>query len=431
LFAGLAVIVYEILRAIIQNPPMALFGTIVCLSCSSYFFWTTVCKDHVLVAFLFSIVLLLIIKFVCMDNIRALAGSFFFTGLLTWARPELGLFIFIALCVIVVAFLVLMKKKDRLGSPVSRSGLMISPFFTVLGAIPFFINNYLATHNIFLPAFALTTNVSSSSVGLTGSSGVSHPYSLETLTLLLQTNQFTALTSLSSFPADLYGIFLFPQTGSMGILPLIPVFLVAILILPLLIRKNKDLFDHREKMILGTLLLLSLAIFGAYANRISGLNTDLGILPDIRYLSPIYLPLTIIGLMIFKKVPQITSRPIDLIAGISAVWVVLVPISLAMIFWYYPKPSSLKDLFSPLNHWITLCTLILCLAFIVLYYYSELITGWGGRSEKIVKGTFVCLCALPLIWQADASFTALLFSHGVGEYLFWIPILLKLFSMVL
>jgi len=428
LFALLAVIVYEILQIIFRDTTFAFFGTVVCLSCSSYFFWTTFCKDHVLVALLFSLILLTVITFLATGNLPSLFGSFFFAGLLIWARPELGVFIFFALCCLLLA--VMVWGKNRTFSSLCHFRIFLSPLFTLLGAVPFLINNYLASKNFLIPSFVLAMNISSTSVGVTGSTSASQPYLLDTIHTLLQANELTALTYLSSFPADVMRVLFLPQSGSMGVLVIVPVFLTAILIVPLLRKMNTRLFDEKEKMIIGTLFLLSLAIFCAYIHRAYGLNIDLGIMPDIRYLSPVYLPLTIIGLMLFKKAPGILDMPLEILAGIVAAWMVCIPLTLALILLYYPEPMEWKNIFPLLSLGATIGIFFVSLGVVLMYYYSVL----GNRpavSVNLTKKIFAVMCALPLIWQVDASFLACLFSNGLGGYLFWLPVLLKLLNVVI
>jgi hypothetical protein len=427
LFACLAVIVYEICIVIFRDTHYAIFSTVTSLSCSSYLFWTTTGKDHVLVAFLLSIILLMVIRFLIGNSLPSLAGGFFFAGVLIWARPELGIFISIALCCITGYHILFFKKMSLL--PARRIHLIISPLFTLLGAIPFFINNYLASKNIFIPAFVLTRNGASlpdgpaqMSLGIPGDT-------TNTIYALLQTNELTSMTPLSSFPSDLFGIFFTPQSGSMGVIPLIPVFLIGVLVLPSLWKKKHNLFSERELLILGTLVLVSIAVFGAYINRTYGLNTDLGILPDIRYLSPVYLPLTIIGMMVFKKIPPITDKPLELLKGMAFVWMVLIPLSFILIFRNQLIFVELKNVFALANHWFTAGIFITSAVFLILFYYSV----WGKRlnnSDKIMRIVFVFLCALPLVWQLDTSFIFILLVHENGGYFFWLPILLKLFNVI-
>lgn len=427
LFAFLAVIMYEICREIFQNTHYAIFSTVTTLSCSSYFFWTTTGKDHVLVAFLLSVILLMVVRSLTRNPVPSLAGGFFVAGILIWARPELGAFIGIALCGIAGFFSVFSEKWGL--SRENRKQLLLSPLFILLGAIPFFINNYLVSKNIFIPAFVLTRNGASlpdgpaqNSPGITGDAA-------DTIYSLLQTNELTSLTPLSSFPSDLFGIVFAPQSGSMGVISLIPVFFIAVLILPGLLKKKRDLFSQRELLIVGTLVLVSIAVLGAYINRTYGLNTDLGILPDIRYLSPVYLPLTLIGLILFTKIPSITDRPLDLLKGMALVWLALIPLSFFLIFRNQHILLELKNVFSLANHGFTAAIFIVAAVFVILFYYSVL----GKRStiaEKSMRIIFLLLCALPLVWQLDASFIFILLVHENGGYFFWLPILLKLFNIV-
>jgi len=427
LFAFLAVVIYAICQAIFNDSKSSFFSTVACLSCSSYFFWTTTGKDHVLIAFLLSIILLMVMRFILGNHTLNLAGGFFFSGILLWARPELGIFIIIAL--LCIAGYNVISPETGVFSPKNRTQMVISPLFAVIGAIPFFINNYLASKNIFIPVFVLTRNgaplpdgTAQITPGITGNT-------VNTIHSLLQANDLTALTPLSSFPQDLLGILVAPQSGSMGIVPLIPVFLIAVLILPSLMRKNPGLFSHRDLLVIGTLVLLSIAIFGAYINRTYGLNTDLGILPDIRYLSPIYLPLTLTGLMVLKKIPRITDKPLEILKGIALVWMVLIPLSFFLIFQNQFILLELKNVFSLANHWFTAGIFIALAVFVLLFYQS---TWWKTSiiSDKFQKIILSFLCAIPLVWQLDASFIFILLVHENGGYFFWLPILLKIFNIV-
>lgn len=443
LFACLAVMVYEILRMIFQQSSYALFGTIVCVSCSSYLFWTNFCKDHALVAFLFTAVLLMIIKFLHTENPWNLAGGFFLSGLLAWARPELGFFIFIVMCSLVVFFSFYIYGRTPQSS--NRFLLFLSPLFVVIGAIPFFINNYLYTKNPFIPV-SLLWNTGSSSSAVTITETVPTVTIAETASSIsitnivpLQQNTPDTLGLLShilhaginiqpsTFFTDLYGIFFHPLSGSMGILPLVPVFLVAVMMLPVLLMREKIQFTRKEHLIIYTLLLLALGIFCAYIRGISGMNTSIGIFPDIRYLSPIYLPLTIIGLIIVRKIPSVSDKPLELMAWMCAFWIILIPSSLILIRYYYPVPAAWKDVFPLLDTYATVLIFLSVLLFIVFCYRFVV----SKRSITLTKFFLSLICSLPLIWQIDASFVALLFSSGFGGYLLWIPVLFKIFGLII
>ena len=256
MFACLAVMVYEILRMIFQQSSYALFGTIVCVSCSSYLFWTNFCKDHTLVAFLFTAVLLMIIKFLCTENPWDLAGGFFCPGCLPGPVRNWAFLFLSVMCCLAVYFSFCIHYQTPQSS--KRSLLLLSPLFVVLGAIPFFINNFLYTKNPFIPVFVLwNTGTSLSSVtiaetvssvkitDITPSVAITNTVPLQqnnpdTLGLLSPILQAGTNIQPSTFFTDLYGILFHPQSGSMGILPLIPIFLVAVMILPLLLSEGKN-----------------------------------------------------------------------------------------------------------------------------------------------------------------------------------------------
>ncbi len=162
LFAFLAVMIFEICRTIFENPEYALFGTFTCISCSSYLFWTSFCKDHLLVAFLVTALVLSLAKLWYSENPLFLAIAFGITGLLAWARPEIALGIAVALFVLSLYTWIFMK--ERLRGARSRYLVFLAPAFTFIGAIPFFINNYVITRNIFVPAYVLWANQTVSTV---------------------------------------------------------------------------------------------------------------------------------------------------------------------------------------------------------------------------------------------------------------------------
>jgi hypothetical protein len=424
MFAVLAVMVYEILQQIFQNPSYAFFGTIVCVSCSSYLLWTNFCKDHVLVAFLFTAVILMMITFLTTENFWFFAGGFLLSGLLVWARPELGLCIFITLCAPAAYFFV--RTKNNTKKPITRTRLLLLPLFTIIGAIPFFINNYLMTKNPFTPSFVLWTNILPSESTMSGSSAIPQSAS-DTMGSLLHLGQLTTNIRFSTFPADVYGIFFHPQTGAIGILPLIPVFLAAVLVLPVILLWEKIRFSSQEKLIIGTLLLLCFGVFCAYVRGIYGMNNSIGIFPDIRYLSPIYLPLTIIGLMIVRKIPAISGNPCQLVTWMFTFWIILIPSTLFLIMYHYPFPSGWKEVFPLLDTYATVLIFLAALIFMLLCYHSVVFQKKG----TLLKISFALMCSLPLIWQIDASLVALLFSSGLGGYSFWLPVLLKICGLLM
>lgn len=427
IFGFLAVMVYEICRTIFKDPGFTLFGTVVCLACSSYLFWTNFCKDHALIAFLFTAVVLMVVKYLSGTDDHYLQGAFVIVGLLAWARPELALFVFLALCIVVV-YLYITRKSGLLqkSNPVK---MLTTPFFTLIGAIPFFINNYLFTKNMFVPAWILwkTNSTTTTTVTVTAAgASTAQPVVSDTLGSLISLFMSTINIQPASFFSDLYGVMLNPQNGSMGIFPLVPLFLVALFLLPLVWTLEKIHVSRAEKYYFIIMSLLALGVFLAYVRGLSGMNTSVGIAPDMRYMSPIYLPLDLLGLMIIRKIPSISEKPSQLITWMGITWVVVIPISLVLISHYYPRAQDWTDIFPLLDLFISVTVFLLVGLFLLF-----LITGIVYKIPMVpARLVLALLCAVPFIWQIDATFIARLSGAGLGGYSFLVPVIFRFYGLV-
>jgi hypothetical protein len=424
LFAILAVMVYEINRTIFQDTVYAFFGTIVCLSCSSYLFWTNFCKDHLLVAFLFTIIVLLVVKFFDKKSVWYLCGAFVFSGLLAWERPELALFVCISLCLI--AAWIYLGEKDFFTRHPERRILICSPLFTFIGAIPFFINNYLFTKNIFVPASVLWKTagpVATDTIAGSANTSAGTPDMFGSLvSIVIHGTNIQPSTVFS----DLYGIFFNPQNGSLGLFPVMPLALSGIILLAVLAIARQIHFSHREKQFLIAMALLSLGVFVAYLRDLHGMNISVGINPDIRYLSPMYLPMDILCLIVLTKVPGVMEKAGTLLKWMTAVCIIVIPVSLIAIARYYPFPELWADLF-PLLHLFTSVGIYLMIA---LYLVSTIYYIFFNKSSTTPLIFLAILCSLPFIWQVDATFLVRYYGTGFGGFSFWIPVMLKFFGLI-
>jgi hypothetical protein len=424
LFAILAVMVYEINRTIFQDTVYAFFGTIVCLSCSSYLFWTNFCKDHLLVAFLFTIIVLLVVKFFDKKSVWYLCGAFVFSGLLAWERPELALFVCISLYLIVAW--IYFGNRDAPLRQRERRILLCSPLFTFIGAIPFFINNYLFTKNIFVPASVLWRTAG--------------PVVTDTVTGSANTyegtpDMFGSLVSIvihginlqtSTFFADLYGIFFNPQTSALGLFPVMPLALSGIILLAVLAITRQIHFSPREKQFLIAMTLLSLGVFFAYMRDLHGMNTSVGINPDIRYLSPMYLPLNIMSLIVLAKVPGVIEKAETLLKWMVTTCIIVIPVSSVAMAWYYPFPELWAELFPLLHLWTSVGVYLI----IALYLVCSIYGIFFNKPGSIPMVFLAILCSLPFIWQVNATFLMRFYGTGFGGYSFWIPVVLKTFGLI-
>jgi hypothetical protein len=423
LFAIMAVIIYEICRTIFPNPAYAVLGTVVCLTNSSYIFWTNFCKDHLLVAFVFTLIVLMAIKFLCTDNHWYLSGAFVFTGLLAWARPELALFVCIFLCIFVLY--TGLTKKGRYTFEQKRK-LLLSPLSTIIGAIPFFINNYLFTKNIFVPAWILWKTESPSAVSVITVTNQIQPGYSDTLDSLLRLFLSTINVQPATFFSDFYGVLLNPQSGSMGLLPLVPVFMIALFSIPVLWFFGKLEFSSHEKHVMVFLLILAMSVFFSYARGISGMNTSIGIVPDMRYLSPMYLVLNLVGLMVLQKIPIISDNAREILIWMMGTLVATIPFILIVMSMFYPDPRSWGTVFTYLDAYVSVSVYL----FVFLFLLSFILHTMKKISAVPVKIFFIILCSIPFLWQIAATFLARLWGAGLGGYSFWIPFMLKLYGII-
>jgi hypothetical protein len=424
LFSFLGLIIYETCRLIFENQEYALFGTLTCISCSSYLFWTSFCKDHLLVAFLVAIIILLLVKLWSSEDVLYLASAFLATGLLAWARPEVAFGIAVMLCILVLYILIFMK--STISKAKERYLVLISPAFMFIGAMPFFINNYLFTHNIFIPSFVVWSNSTTPSTAVIGGATIAHqstPGSTGTLLVFLQS---IIVIDPATFFSDLYGVLFNPASCSVGVFLLIPVFLVAVLLVPILIIYKQIIFTSKDLQLIGILLLMALGISLVYLGRISTMNNDWGITPDIRYLSPVYLPLTIIGLLILRKIPELTDRPLDLIKGMFGTWIILIPILSAFIGRSMESTNTWYDIFPVLNAYFSLAIYGVIVLFLITAIYSIIFS----KTAIPAKIFLILICAVPLVWQILLTFVVRNFATGLGGYSFWIPAVLNWYAFI-
>jgi hypothetical protein len=422
LYALLAVCIFEINLTIFNDTFFSSFGTIVCISSSSYLFWTTTCKDHILTACIFILVVLMLVKFQKTGRFWFLCSAFFSSGLLAWARPELAMVVFGALCLF-TGYTVFLSCGE--GALKDRIPLLISPFFTLIGALPFFINNFMVTGNPLLVPFTLWDKEPSiGGASVSGTVQQTLPGSFQPLFHVISAS--TNFNSSTAF-ADLYGIFFNPQSGSLGILIITPLFLAAALLVPILLLKKDVSFSSEEKNFLGITGLMALAVFLTYVRGISGMNASPGIIPDIRYLSPIYLPLNIIGLIILQKFRIISGNEIKMLWRMILIWVLAIPISLIIISRLYPFPDNWSVIFTLLNGYTTILTLVI----VALFAISMITLEIYRNSATIALFILGILCAIPCIWQVDATFIMRSFGSGLGGYSFWIPAVRMIYAGML
>lgn len=422
MFAIIAVMLFEINRTLFENIRYSFFATVVCISCSSYLFWTDSCKDHILVACIFIAAMLMAVKYQKTRRYAYLPAAFILSGLLAWARPELALFVCFALCMYVI-YLVFFSEMNK-ATGTEKTIIFFSPVFTLVGAIPFFVNNYLFTGNLLTPAWVLWNTEGTLATVVLNTSAKLPMDTPDAFSSLLQILQRGTNIQPSTFLSDLYGILFNPSSGSIGVFPLTPLFLVALLLVPVVILLKQIQFSPTEKQYIGLMLLLSAGVFFAYIRGISGMNTSLGVVPDMRYLSPIYAPMSIIGLIVLQKITVIAQRPLDILKWMMGVWIIGLPLSLIAIAHYYPVPEAWAAVFPILDAVVSIEIYI----FIALLLICIIGSSFVKVPDTILLFLIAIVCALPLLWQIDATFVVRQFASGLEGHSFWIPMVRAIFA---
>ncbi len=410
LFCG---VVYQINKILFSNPIQTLFGTVVSICCTSALFWTTTMKDHLDVIFFGALLIYSILLHIHTRDSWYGVTTFTLSGIIIWIRPEYGAFVFVSLLLIYYPMTLIakgtIKRKDLII-------LLISPFNVLFGSLPLFLNNYLVMGNpLKFPwqlasEYVIVNDEITTSVIQTASNvrELNHCYTIfhNFFSVFLQ-----RMTPNGDIGSGMFSAFFYPELQKIPIFAIIPIFLLSIMLVPILIIFLKKRFFTKEYQVFVVLVSLSICTILAYVSSISALGTSLGIYPDIRYLSPIYLPLTIIGLIILMKYDFskdfliLTMRFIGYFTIIGIITVLFVTI------WLYPQYTYPNFFLWINNGTANLVFLVLVITFIVFT-----LSSFGVISERIRYIPLSFLIALPLIWQISQLIVINYSLHLFSEY---------------
>jgi len=423
LLALSGIFIYEICRTMFDDPAFSFLGTMVCFFSSSYFLWSTFCKDHILTLACFIAIALFLVRFIKTNEYWYLPMAFMGCGLLAWIRPEVGLWM--AILTVGVCGYTILRVWSKERREYTMFGLVCSPIFIFLGALPFFLNNYVVTGNVFLPVQSLylsegnATSALNTSQSLIRLGGVNSFHSLVT-------RFFPAVpTSPIETLSDFVGIFFYPATGNVAIFTLIPVFFVMIVLGTILVLFKKINFSTEEKRYITLLIFISIATFFAYASQIHLLNTDRGISPDIRYLSPMYVPFTLIGLIILRKINILYENPFNTIKELCKIVIIGTPISIIFLSYAYTLNQDFLKGVIPLGKFFNIYVMTL----IILTLFSLIFSLCRNSRKEISMFLILLLYAIPFFWQVNATFLYSTFS-GFAGHIFWIPIVRIFWSTI-
>jgi hypothetical protein len=300
---------------------------------------------------------------------------------------------------------------------------MCLPLITLIGAIPFFLNNLMVSGNPLTPAYLVEEKAQYRDaiiqvIPVDHAIDVSRTVTINPIAFI---NDIIGtighyVFSLSPNPhQDLYGILFFPASGSLGFFFVTPLTLVALLILPVIVLKIRartcDFSATREYLLLC--LVASGAVFLAYIHGLSGLNSSHGIGPDIRYLSPVYIPAILFSLMVLEKT-VLFANPKTLVRRSCLIAVIFVPLLMVVAILVNPVWSTYTS-----GYMAIFKILILAEALVITgISYGYHITN--RRPDTVSDLLLPALVVTVLAWQMMMIFLICPVAKFNG-YTFWIP----------
>jgi len=423
LFAALAVMVYLTCRTVFEDTWFALFGTIACVSCSSYIFWASNAKDHMLVAAMTAAVILFLVRYIRYGGLRDAALGFVFIGLLAWARPEVGLAVFIFVALYFVGLQVSRGALRRPASDMIRA--LAIPLAVLIGAVPLFINNICVTGNPLVPSFyvyqsrvwrAGTDGAFIGSAEAIGDVVQAVPVPADGIARFFSmvTSQFSS--SWSTLPGDIFGILFTPASGNMSLVAVCPLIVFAVILIPVLYLDYRRGERPQNLAVVVFLVVVACAVWVAYARSLPGLNASHGIVPDIRYLTPFYLPAGLLGVYGIRRLAGTDSKKMVLwqvaAIGVSA------PVLLVAMMLFQPYGGQ----YAGYTQFFTQITFALLAATLVLMAARKRF----GIPQAWITAALLLLVATPFAWQL-----MMVFLYSVAKfngYPLWVPLVETLFQ---
>ncbi len=424
LFAALAVMVYLTCRTIFEDTWFSIFGTIACISCSSYIFWASNAKDHMLLAAMTAAVILFLVRYIKERRWSDAVIGFAFIGLLAWARPEVGFTVFVFATLYYVGLLV--SRGDLRQKPAKEVvKALCTPLATLLGAVPLLINNAHVTGNPLVPAFYVYEKrllAGASGEEIIGAAeavngvvqAVPAPSGGVTGFLSVLANHFTP--SWSTLPGDVFGILFAPASGNMSLVAVSPLIVLAVILLPVLYLDYRRGERSQNLAVVIFLVVVACAVWVAYARSLPGLSASHGIIPDIRYLSPFYLPAGLLGVYGISRLASANPKRRALwqvaVIGVAAPVLLL---ALMLIQPYGGQYPGYTLFFTRITFVMLAVTLILI----------------AVRKRFSIPGTWLTaalllLIAVPFAWQV-----MMVFLYSVAKfngYPLWIPLVETLYQ---
>lgn len=421
LLALMTPMIYLIFRNLSLPIKLSLIGAISIICCSSYLIWSSSAKDHLLVVFLLTTIFWIFSSILHKDSKIKWFSLFTMGGLLCWARTEYGVIIVTGL-LIWVLISILFFHKDGLQQKIQITKSMLIPGLIglIVGLVPFFLNNYLITGNPVIPPQYLyfTTGRGTLSSVLGANTTVTPNILIKGITFIHQIINFYS-PNFNDLFVDISGLLFNPENNGVGILFICPILLPALLYAIInypAIRKNYS--NNIRLMLLFSGFIVTITILG-YFRILHGSTVFSGSLPDMRYFSPVYLPLGIISILLLS--PLIKSSAQYFLRYILIGTLFGVPLLVIFTIVYLSHGISFE---AYVNLYMRILLVILILIFGIAAWNRKI---W--YSQKLFPILYATLIIVPSTFQF--FFVVVNALSKMNGYLYWQPVLQYLFTHVI
>ncbi len=211
------------------------------------------------------------------------------------------------------------------------------------------------------------------------------------------------------------GVMTFPENNSIGFLIMCPLVVIGVFSLLLWHWRVLEGSGHRKQVVFFLFLMVS-AVFFSYLTKFGSMNTSLGILPDMRYLSPAYIPCGLLSIVVLSRMPFFRQPKEYLVHSIIGS-VLVIPVLFFLMVFVHPFGSQYEG-YAALFKFTILAELVLCLCLMIIsrWYYPRF------RIVTVLLPYIIILIILT-VFSFQVMLTVL---YGMimkmNGYPFWIPL---------
>jgi len=221
----------------------------------------------------------------------------------------------------------------------------------------------------------------------------------------------------------LAGVMFFPKNGNIGFFIMCPVALLAVAAFLIWYRKFRNLPD-RERDVFWCLFVLGIAAILSYLPRLGSMNASSGILPDMRYLSPAYIPFGILSILVLSRTPVLT-KPRETFFRAVIAGIVLTPVLFLMMILIHPF-GAINEGYTLFFEVTVVLELLLALGLMVVIRF---VLPKTPVLYRLLPWSFILIVITVFTFQL-----VLVFIFGVivkiNGYPLWIPLIREGFKMI-